>query len=151
MRTDRSSAEPASTEAIVFFDGECGLCNSFVDFMLVRDHRARFRFSALQGRTFSAQFGKDQPSMGTSDGPKTQRLASIVFWDGQGTHTKSEAALRVVEGLGGKWLFARPLRLIPRPLRDMVYDLVAANRYRWFGRRDSCRVPSSDEQERFLP
>ena len=64
---------------------------------------------------------------------------------------KSEAVLRVVECLGGGWRLARPLRLVPQALRDTVYDFVAKNRYRWFGKRETCRLPSDAERERFLP
>ena len=64
---------------------------------------------------------------------------------------KSEAVLRIVESLGGGWHLARPLRLVPQTLRDRVYDFVAKNRYRWFGKRETCRFPSDADRERFLP
>lgn len=150
MRIQPIAPHPESMCAIVFFDGVCGLCNSFVDFTLARDRGSRFRFSPLQGETFTARLGPPPSRVGET-GSNEARLASIVFWDGEQAHMKSEAVLRVVECLGGGWLLARPLRLVPRILRDTVYDFVAKNRYRWFGKRETCRLPSDTERERFLP
>ncbi len=155
MNPDVPAANPDSRDAIVFFDGLCGLCNSFVDFTLARDRSARFRFSPLQGETFTVRLEKTPRSVGgphtNENSPHADRLASIVFWDGEQAHMKSEAVLRVVECLGGGWTLARTLRLVPRPLRDSVYDYVANNRYRWFGKRETCRLPSREEMDRFLP
>lgn len=75
---------------------------------------------------------------------------SVILWDSEGVHRKSDAVLRVLEGLGGAWRLARLLRLVPRGLRDSVYDFTARNRYRWFGKRETCRLPSPAERERFL-
>lgn len=78
-------------------------------------------------------------------------MRSIVLRDKDGLHRKSEAALRVLIGLGGAWRLAGWLRIIPRPLRDAVYDIIARNRYRWFGKREACRMPTPAERDRFLP
>ena len=142
MGTRPPTANPESRDTIVFFDGVCGLCNRFVDFTLARDHAAYFLFAPLQGETFAARVGATRHQ---------ERLRSIVFWDGQQAHVKSEAVLRIVERLGGGWLLVRPLLLVPLALRDSVYDCVAKNRYRWFGKRETCRLPSKTEKERFLP
>ena len=138
---------------IVFFDGVCGLCNGFVDFVLARDRRGMFRFAALQGETAATRLGSDLPALHPAgpDNPATDPLPSMILWDRDGIHRRSEAALRTLQGLGGVWSLARVFRLVPRTLRDGVYDFVAKNRYRWFGKRDICRIPAASEKERFLP
>lgn len=155
MRPDESAAESEARNPIIFFDGVCGLCNGFVDFTLARDRRGVFRFAALQGETFAARIREtvsgDEIAVGNEDSGDEERFASIVLSDGIGTHLKSEAVLRVLEILGGKWALARPLRLVPRVFRDWVYDFVAKNRYRWFGKLETCRLPSPEERDRFLP
>lgn len=131
-----------STSPVIFFDGVCGLCNRWVDFVLTRDRNKRFRFAPLQGETARdwLQLAPDQP------------LNSVVLVDASGQHRKSDAIWRMLRDVGGIWtLPAWLLRLIPRPVRNWGYDVVARNRYRWFGRKESCRLPKPDERERFLP
>ncbi len=89
--------------------------------------------------------------MSETHGDSADPLRSMLLWDGQGVHHKSEAALRSLEGLGGPWKLLRPLRFIPVFVRDAVYDFVAKNRYRWFGKRETCRLPTPEERDRFLP
>jgi predicted DCC family thiol-disulfide oxidoreductase YuxK len=74
-----------------------------------------------------------------------------LLWDRGRWYRRSDAALRAIVGLGGPWGLARPLFLVPRILRDTVYDFIARNRYRWFGKREACRMPSPAERDRFLP
>jgi predicted DCC family thiol-disulfide oxidoreductase YuxK len=75
-----------------------------------------------------------------------------VLLDDDGTHERSEAILRIADGLGGPWSFAgRVARLVPRTLRDLVYDAFARRRYRWFGKRKDCRLPRPGEEDTFLP
>jgi predicted DCC family thiol-disulfide oxidoreductase YuxK len=128
---------------IVFFDGVCNLCNGAVNALLDRDRRGRLRFAPLQGETFAAL---------RSRRPELEQLDSIVVEDRGGLHVKSAAVVHVLRALGGPWpALAWLVRLVPRPLRDRAYDLVAARRYRWFGRRDACRVPTPELKARFLP
>jgi predicted DCC family thiol-disulfide oxidoreductase YuxK len=76
----------------------------------------------------------------------------VVLLDDGGTHERSEAILRIAEGLGGAWrILGRLTRLVPRAARDLVYDAVARRRYRWFGRESECRLPRRDGDDRFLP
>jgi predicted DCC family thiol-disulfide oxidoreductase YuxK len=137
---------------ILFFDGVCALCNGFADFVMARDGKARFRIAALQGETaramavMSAMPAAPEPAEGDSD-----PLRSFLLWDGGRWYRRSDAALRVIVGLGGLWRLFRPLFLIPRSLRDTVYDSIARNRYRWFGKREACRMPAPAERDRFLP
>ena len=127
---------------IVYFDGYCGLCDRFVQFVLRRDRRARYRFAPLQGST-----ARELLPPGLD--PETSQ--TVILEEGGRFRIRSDAALAVLAGLGGAWRLVGLLRIVPRPLRDAVYDLVARNRTRWFGRRDQCRVPGPAERDRFLP
>jgi predicted DCC family thiol-disulfide oxidoreductase YuxK len=126
---------------IVFFDGLCGMCNRWVDVMLRLDRRGRLRFAPLQGATAQALLPAET----------LRAAASLALLDGRGIALRSEAAIRALTHLGGPWRLAGGLRLVPRRARDAAYDFIAARRYRWFGRRAACRVPTPAEQPRFLP
>lgn len=125
---------------VIYFDGFCGLCNGFVDFVLSRDKARRFRFAPLQGSTAKARFGD----------PGDVDPTTIVLEEDGRTFERSTAALRIISGLGGGWSIVSVLGLVPRFLRDAVYDWVARHRYGWFGKRDSCRLPSPEERAVFL-
>lgn len=126
---------------VIFFDGVCGLCNAWVDFVLARDTRHRFRFGPLQGET-AREWLKLPPDAA---------LDSVTLVDTGGTYRKSAAVSRILIGLGGLWfLCGWLLWLIPRPLRDWGYDFVARRRYRWFGKKETCRLPTPAERERFV-
>lgn len=125
---------------IVFFDGVCGLCNRSVDFVLQRDPGV-FLFAPLQGLTSSENLDVSL---------RGENLGSIVLRDEAGTHIKSTAVLRICRRLPAPWSWVSVLRVVPRVIRDAVYDWVAANRYRWFGKTDTCRLPTPEERTRFL-
>jgi len=129
------------TEATIFFDGVCGLCNGFVNFILEQDRNQVYLFSPLQGETAAKVLDVDVDST-----PE-----SIVLVEGARTYTSSDAALRIIAGLGGLWTIARIFLLFPRFIRDCVYRFIAARRYRWFGKHEVCRVPTEEEKARFLP
>jgi predicted DCC family thiol-disulfide oxidoreductase YuxK len=126
---------------IVFFDGVCGLCNGFVDRLMRWDRKHVLRYATLQGTTAAAQLPATH----------TQELSTIVYFDGRQVYTRSDAALRIVIRLGGAWKLAGAFFVIPRFARDAVYNWVARNRYQWFGKHDSCRLPSPEERTLFLP
>jgi predicted DCC family thiol-disulfide oxidoreductase YuxK len=127
---------------VIYFDGYCGLCDRLVRFVLPRDRRRRYHFAPLQGTT-----ARDRLA-----GAGDPQDSDTVILDDEGTlRIRSDAALAIVAGLGGVWQSAALLRLIPRPLRDAIYDWIARHRFRWFGRRNACRVPGPEEHERFLP
>lgn len=127
---------------IIFFDGVCGLCNRFVDFLLRRDTQAVFLFAPLQGETAHRLLSKND----------TETLGSIVFWEQGRTFRRSAAVVRVLWKLGGVWAcLGWGLWIVPKPLRDLGYNLVAANRYRLFGKKETCRLPTPQERSRFLP
>ena len=134
-------ADPHPTHPIVFFDGLCGLCNRSVDLLLRWDTKGVLRFAPLQGETARRLL----------PAPQVRDLDSLVLVDARGMHLRSTAALRALEHLGGAWRGAALLRWVPGVVRDAVYGWVARHRYRWFGKKESCRLPSPAERERFLP
>jgi len=127
---------------IILFDGVCNLCTWSVQFIVKRDPSARFRFASLQspvGQRLLAELGAS-----------AQAIDSFVLIERQSWYINSDAALRVARHLSGAWPLLIALRLIPRPLRDWAYRIVANNRYRWFGQPDACMVPSPALRNRFL-
>ncbi len=121
---------------IVLFDGTCNLCNRTVSFITKRDKKGQFRFSPLH----SEEALRLLEGCGLTSGP----LTSIVLLEGGRCYRKSTAALRIARHLRFPWLLLYALIAIPPFLRDWVYEWVARNRYRWFGRRDSCPVPTKE-------
>lgn len=131
-----------SKTPVLFFDGVCGLCNRFVDLALSRDRSGTLLFAPLQGRTARDVLG---PESG-------EQLETVVLADDRGVHRRSSAVVRVLWRLGGwRRAAAALLWVIPRPIRDMGYRCVVRNRYRWFGRKEACRMPTPEERDRFLP
>jgi predicted DCC family thiol-disulfide oxidoreductase YuxK len=139
----RWSPQPAPDEpdGLILFDGVCVFCSRWVRFVIDRDPERRFRFVAIQsepGRALAARFGINP------DAPET----NAVVWGGR-IFFKSDAALTVL----GAMKATRPLgglKVAPRWLRDPAYDLIARNRYRVFGRTETCMVPSADDRSRFI-
>ncbi|MBK5098602.1 MAG: DUF393 domain-containing protein [Gemmatimonadetes bacterium] len=127
---------------IVLFDGVCNLCHAAVRFILARDSEARFRFAPLESET-----GRDLTTEGIREGTSADSV--ILVEDGL-TYARSEAAIRIASRLSLPWRALVVLRVVPRPMRDGAYDLVARNRYRWFGRKDFCPMPGEDVRDRFL-
>jgi predicted DCC family thiol-disulfide oxidoreductase YuxK len=132
----------------VLFDGFCGLCNRYVQFILRHDRRGRFRFAPLQGR-FAAQSLERHGIKPVSE-PESIVLLESVGTSSERARVRSDAALAILGGLGGPWRLAAALRIVPRGLRDAVYDLVARLRYRIFGRLERCSVPPPSAAARFL-
>jgi predicted DCC family thiol-disulfide oxidoreductase YuxK len=135
-RPSRNSEEPL----VVLFDGVCGLCNSSVDFIMAEDRDRIFRFAPLQGES-ARRLAPDYD---------VNQMDSVALRDEDGVHVRSAAILRIGLRLGGMWRFAILGFLIPAALRDSVYDWVARNRYRWFGKKESCRMPTAEERALFL-
>lgn len=125
---------------IIFFDGICGLCNGFVDFIMRIDKDKQFQFSPLQ-----SEFAKK-----TLPEKYTSNLSSVVVQIDGKTFKKAEAALAVFRELGGIWGGISQLRRLPLPLLDWGYNLVASKRYAIFGKRETCRLPTPAERERFI-
>lgn len=126
---------------IVFFDGVCGFCNFWVDFLIARDPDGLFAFAPLQGETA-------RQLLPAAD----QNLDSLVLWTPARVDRKSGAVVRILWRLGGGWrVLGGLIWLIPLPLRNLGYDLIARNRYRLFGKKDVCRMPTPEERTRLLP
>ena len=131
-----------AVKPIIFFDGICSMCNAFVNLVLRLDHHGTFLFAPLQGSSARELL----PPL--SEDPHGW---SIIYLDEQGIHNQSDAVLEVYRQLGGAWWLLSCARYIPRSIRNPVYRIIAGNRYRWFGRRERCRIPSAEERQRFLP
>lgn len=125
---------------IIFFDGVCVLCNGFVDFVMKRDLERIFRFAPLQGET----------AKGTLPGEVSRNLSTVVLWSQGQTFLRSDAALMILQQLGGIYSLCRLGWIFPQFIRDAVYVMIASRRYSWFGKRDSCRLPTAEERARFL-
>ena len=127
---------------IVLFDGVCNLCNGSVQFLLKRDREGRFRFASLQsdaGRRLMAEHGLAVDS-----------LSSVLLIEGGRVWQESSAALRIARHLPGAWKLLWIFAAVPRPLRDAVYRWIARNRYRWFGKTETCWLPTPELKARFL-
>jgi len=131
----------------ILFDGVCNLCNASVAWVIRRDPSARFAFAPLQSRV-AAGILAAAGVPATSD----SRPDSIVLVDASGVYTRSDAAIRIARALGFPWSLAAAFIVVPRPLRDAGYALVARNRYRWFGVRvgGACMAPTPELRSRFL-
>lgn len=140
--TERMEKKPAPEHPVIFFDGVCGMCNRFVDIVLRADDLGIFRFAPLQGATAR----KLLPPL--TENPQDW---SMIYLDERGIHDQSDASLEVYRRLGGAWRLLGLLRFVPRGIRNPAYRVIARNRYRWFGRVDTCRIPSEEEKNRFLP
>lgn len=129
--------------SIVVFDGICNLCNASVSFIIRRDPKALFRFSPLQS-DFSQTYLSDR-------GLNLSGRDTLVLIEGEEVYTESTAALKIAGKLKGFWPAFYLLILVPRPIRDFFYRIIARNRYSWFGRRDHCMVPDPSISDRFIP
>jgi predicted DCC family thiol-disulfide oxidoreductase YuxK len=127
---------------VILFDGVCNLCTGSVRFVIERDARKQFRFASLQSPVAEKLLGAQ-----ARDG---DRLESVVLVVGERIYRKSTAALLVARRLDGLWPLLSALLVIPRPLRDAVYDWIGRRRYRMFGKRDVCWKPQPELAERFL-
>ena len=127
---------------VILFDGVCNLCTGSVRFVIERDARKQFRFASLQSPVAEKLLG--------AQGRDGDRLESVVLVVGERTYRKSTAALLIARRLDGLWPLLSALLVIPRPLRDAVYDWIGKRRYRLFGKRDVCWKPRPELAERFL-
>lgn len=127
---------------IVLFDGVCQFCNSSVNFIIRQDKKKLFRFAALQseaGQNLLAQYHLQK-----------ENFASFVLLENGKAYQRSSAVLLLSNQLPWYWKWTQVFWIVPKFMRDGVYDLIARNRYKWFGKRDACIVPSPDVRERFL-
>jgi predicted DCC family thiol-disulfide oxidoreductase YuxK len=128
-------------ERIVLFDGVCNFCNGAVNWIIAHDPDAKFKFAPLQSEIGE----KMRKKFGIADD-----VDSIVLIESERAYTYSSATLRILKTLGGTWSLAFIGIIVPRPIRDWFYRYFARNRYRWFGKRDACMLPTPDVRERFV-
>ncbi len=126
---------------VVLFDGECNFCDSSVQFIINRDPKGIFQFASLQSETGEELTRKHHMA---------QDVDSMVLIEDGKVYYKSAAALRISRHLKGAWKLLYALMAVPRPLRDLGYDFIARNRYKWFGKKDSCMLPPPHIRKRFL-
>jgi predicted DCC family thiol-disulfide oxidoreductase YuxK len=127
---------------VLLFDGVCNLCNRSVQWVLLHDPKGIFRFASLQSDIGQALLRQH--------GLSTQKFDTVVLLDGPRVFLRSDAPLEVARRLGGLWSLFYAFKIVPRALRDAVYDWVARNRYRWFGHQSECFLPSPAWKGRFL-
>lgn len=127
---------------IVVFDAQCLLCDGWVRFLLRHDKGRRLRFASIQGEHGQALLARA--------GLRVEGLQTLLLVDGERVWQHTAAILRVLHVLGGVWRLAWIAWLVPAPLRDALYRWLARNRYRWFGRSETCLLPPADAAERFL-
>ena len=137
-----------SSNPIILYDGVCGLCNSSVQFLLKHDRQSRLRFASLQS-DFAAKVlqrhGIDPNDLDTLHFVENYEQPDEHVWQ------RSDAVLRAGRELGGLWsALAALAKIVPRPLRDLFYRFVARNRYRVFGKYDTCMLPDPNQRSRFL-
>ena len=142
MSVGMKSQTGADPYSIVLFDGVCNFCNRSVNFVIKHDRRGYFRFGPLQ----TAKGGE----IARRHGIDPEQLDTFVLVENGRAYRKSGGALRVARRLGGVYALAYGLIVVPPFVRDFFYDSFARRRYRWFGKRDECMVPSQEVRERFL-
>ena len=127
---------------VILFDGVCNYCNGMVNFLIRKDKQRRFLFAPLQsnaGQELLGQFGLN-----------TTQLDSFIFISDGKAYLRSTAGLKLYNQLPWYWKWTQLFWIVPRVIRDAVYNFIARNRYKWFGKRDQCMVPSAEVRERFL-
>ena len=129
-------------KSIILFDGVCNLCNNAVNFVINHDKKINFLFASLQS-PFGEKFLTDHNINGEINN-------SFILLQGEKIFNRSTAALRVAKKLDGLWPLLYALIIVPRMIRDSIYTFVANNRYKWFGKRDSCMIPTPELKARFL-
>ncbi|MEH3114748.1 thiol-disulfide oxidoreductase DCC family protein [Pedobacter terrae] len=131
-----------SKNPVIFFDGVCNLCNASVQFVIERDNKNIFRFTALQGEYAKKILPKFNVDL--------KRIDSIVLVERGALYSKSSAALRIARRLSGLWPMLYAFIIIPKFIRDWVYDIIAKNRYKWWGKQESCWVPTPKLKNKFM-
>jgi predicted DCC family thiol-disulfide oxidoreductase YuxK len=128
---------------ILLFDGHCNLCNAWVNFIVKRDSSSKIRFASLQSLAGNRMLEEHKIDSNYMD--------SLVLFEEDKVSVSSTAALRILSYLDGWERYLISLTVLPRPLRDIVYRFVANNRYKWFGKREQCMIPTAELSKRFLP
>lgn len=130
-----------SKHPVILFDGVCNLCNSTVNFLLKRDRKKQFRFASMQSET--GEFLRHQYGI-------PENSDSVILIKSETVFFKSNVVFEIAHMLPYPWKIAVFLKIIPKKIRDKLYDMIAKNRYRWFGKRETCRIPTTEEMEFFI-
>ena len=131
-----------SKQSIILFDGVCNLCNGVVSFVIKRDKKNSLQFAPLQSETAYVLLSKYKMY--------TQEMQSFIFIENGKVDTQSTAALRVCRHLSGAWPALYTLIIIPSFIRNSIYKWIAKNRYKWFGKKDECMIPTPELRAKFL-
>ncbi len=131
-----------NSQKIILFDGVCNLCNSTIQKVIENDHENQFKFASLQSK-FGQKFLEDN-YLGRDE------FKSMILVDGDKFYTKSDAALRIGKELSGIYKLSGLLFIFPKFIRNSVYDFISGNRYKWFGKRESCWLPTPELQQKFI-
>ncbi len=129
-------------QPIILFDGVCNLCNSAVNFVIKRDKKNEIKFAPLQSETAKKFLANHKLTAG--------EMKYFIFIENEKTHIRSTAVLKVCRYLNGLWPLMYGFMIIPKFIRDGVYNIVAKNRYKWFGQKNECMIPTPELQARFL-
>jgi predicted DCC family thiol-disulfide oxidoreductase YuxK len=132
----------AAGNPVLLFDGVCNLCNGFVQFIIKRDTKGIFRFTSLQS-DIGQQLMKDH-------GFPTDELNTVILIKNGQVYTHSDAPLQIARHLSFPWPLFSIFAIVPKMIRDRIYDWVARNRYKWYGKKDSCMIPTPELKSRFL-
>jgi predicted DCC family thiol-disulfide oxidoreductase YuxK len=141
-RTLPKMTNTQNNKAIILFDGVCNLCNSSVEFVLNHDKKEMFRFASIQseiGNGFLKRYNIDR-----------SLTDSIIIIENENAYTRSTAALRIAKHLGGVYSLLYLFIIVPPFIRNAVYDFIAKNRYKWFGKQESCMVPTDELKKKFI-
>lgn len=134
--------QSCTTDNIVFFDGHCNLCSGVVNFLLRRDKKEKFHYASLNSEAAKKYL---------SHTDKFRDKSSVVFYHRGTLYEKSSAVLHIFKQLPGLWPVLSIFLVVPRPLRDGVYNFISKNRYKWFDRKEQCYLPQKEVRHLFLP
>lgn len=126
---------------IIFFDGVCNLCNQFVDFIIKADKHKKIKVASLQGETANDILEKKQ----------LKDLSTVIYYKDKKTYTQSDAIFEIVKELSWPYKTLIIFKIIPKSIRNFVYDKISRSRYKFFGKRSTCRLPTESEKSRMLP
>lgn len=131
-----------SKKSVILFDGVCNLCNVSIDFILKRDKKNQFLVGALQEEAGQKLLSKFEVN--------PEYLDSLVLIEDEKIYFRSTAAIRIAKHLSGLWPIFYGFIILPPSIRDGIYNLIGRNRYSWFGKKNTCRLPSTEEKAKFL-
>ena len=135
--------ELSKNKALIFFDGVCNLCNSSVQFVIKKDHNNHFLFAPLQSTIAQELISKYNIDITKSD-------SILLYIPEKGLYEKSTAVLKIASKLKFPWSILSIFLLVPKSIRNWVYDYIAKNRYRWFGKKEACMIPTKELKAKFL-